>query len=478
MGMSASQARLIQLEARQSNLEYQGQQINQERTILSQQCTDLYNSLLTMSVPTPPSTQDYTTIQYSGVDGATTFKLGNIKPDGNKYSLELQWTKNGDGIDKNYTKSKVSTPEHDIKVNKFNGKDMGKTTAKDAGAINSSTPNGTDFMRQVTDRTELKEGDEVWTLSNGTFTKTKYSSSLTGDIYVKDTVQQEVKDEAGNVTTAANYGANDHLFTGVNETSSKRDNTKTYYVKDGDSWRLAGTKDFAEDGSFLDKEYAVADKEGEASIVNPEYASGAKTVAGNRCYTLQEAVEKDLLTTADKDRYESAIKNSGYDPDKMYIYFDGNKPQFVLKTVVENALLANSETNYAETYSFTNTTFTQTEPKNGCELEFDVSGRIVKISIPTEDGQSMRQIPIEATKVTDEVAYQDAYNDYEYAMYEYDKKQQEINAKTEVIQQEDRNLELKLQRLDNERQQITTEIEAVQKVIDDNIEASYKTFSG
>ena len=31
---------------------------------------------------------------------------------------------------------------------------------------------------------------------------------------------------------------------------------------------------------------------------------------------------------------------------------------------------------------------------------------------------------------------------------------------------------------DNERTQITTEIEAVQKVIGDNIEASYKTFSG
>ena len=45
MGMSASQARLLSLQARQSNLEYQGQQINQERTILSQQCTALYNSL-------------------------------------------------------------------------------------------------------------------------------------------------------------------------------------------------------------------------------------------------------------------------------------------------------------------------------------------------------------------------------------------------------------------------------------------------
>ena len=85
---------------------------------------------------------------------------------------------------------------------------------------------------------------------------------------------------------------------------------------------------------------------------------------------------------------------------------------------------------------------------------------------------------VSAKTVTDENAYQDAYAQYEYAKYEYDKTQQEINAKTEVIQQEDKRLELKLQRLDNERTQITTEIEAVEKVINDNIEASYKTFSG
>ena len=75
MGMSASQARLLSLQARQSNLEYQGQQINQERTILSQQCTALYNSLLSMTVPTPPSTSDFTSIQYTGQNGATTYSL-------------------------------------------------------------------------------------------------------------------------------------------------------------------------------------------------------------------------------------------------------------------------------------------------------------------------------------------------------------------------------------------------------------------
>ena len=87
MGMSASQARLLSLQARQSNLEYQGQQINQERTILSQQCTALYNSLLSMTVPTPPSTSDFTSIQYTGQNGATTysFNASDVNPgsDGN-----------------------------------------------------------------------------------------------------------------------------------------------------------------------------------------------------------------------------------------------------------------------------------------------------------------------------------------------------------------------------------------------------------
>ena len=79
---------------------------------------------------------------------------------------------------------------------------------------------------------------------------------------------------------------------------------------------------------------------------------------------------------------------------------------------------------------------------------------------------------------TDDKAYKDAYNKYEHEKYKYDKKQQEINAKTSIIQQEDKNLELKLTRLDNERNAVNTEIEAVKKVVNDNIEKSFKTFSG
>ncbi len=69
MGMAASQARYLGLSARKTNIEYEGQQINQARTALSNQSANLFNHMLTMSVPTAPSTTDYTTVQYSYKDG-------------------------------------------------------------------------------------------------------------------------------------------------------------------------------------------------------------------------------------------------------------------------------------------------------------------------------------------------------------------------------------------------------------------------
>ena len=69
MGMSASQARLLSLTARQSNLEFEGQQINQARTALANQSANLFNRLLDLEVPNAPKTSDYTELQYSYSDG-------------------------------------------------------------------------------------------------------------------------------------------------------------------------------------------------------------------------------------------------------------------------------------------------------------------------------------------------------------------------------------------------------------------------
>ena len=394
MGMSASQARYLGLIARQSNLEYQGQQINQERTVLSQQSTALYNSLLAMEVPTPPSTNDFTTVEYSGSDGATNFTLGNIKPsaDGQSYIVEKRTSQVGDALQQRYSTATVV------------------------------------------------RGEESYTGS-----------------YVDPSVATNV------ITSIAGY-----------------------YVKDENTgeWRTATESDFdtVEGGYKLSsgKEYFLQGA-GEDKITMKN--DGAYTVYGETAYTFQEAKAK--YPSLGWGGYEQAIKNSfggNYDVDDFMVFFTTSDsgavvPYFSLAEDVQGS------DNKAVVYEYiANGQYTFTESIEGCKLEFDTSGRIQTLQQPIKDSEGniigYTDISLEAATVTDELAYQDAYAQYEYAQYQYDKTQQEINAKTEIIQQEDRNLELKLQRLDNERTQITTEIEAVSKVIDDNIEASYKTFSG
>ena len=64
MGMAASQARFLGLTARKSNVEYQGQQINQQRTALANESANLYNQMMELNVPTPPSTNDFYKTSY------------------------------------------------------------------------------------------------------------------------------------------------------------------------------------------------------------------------------------------------------------------------------------------------------------------------------------------------------------------------------------------------------------------------------
>lgn len=78
MGMAASQARFLGLTARKTNTEFEGQQINQQRTMLSNQSANYYNQLLGMTVPVPPSIDDFTKITYSFTDGALTNTLTSM----------------------------------------------------------------------------------------------------------------------------------------------------------------------------------------------------------------------------------------------------------------------------------------------------------------------------------------------------------------------------------------------------------------
>lgn len=107
-------------------------------------------------------------------------------------------------------------------------------------------------------------------------------------------------------------------------------------------------------------------------------------------------------------------------------------------------------------------------------IEKDPSGRFISMRI--EDDSLLYDL--KSVSETDELAYEDAMSEYNYQRALYDKQVSDINAKTSIIQRQDQNLELRLKQLDTEQNALNTEIDAVSKVVKDNIEKSFKTFSG
>ena len=59
MGMAASQARFLTLTARKSNVEYEGQQVNQERTSLVNESSGLFSKMMALQVQTTLSATDF-----------------------------------------------------------------------------------------------------------------------------------------------------------------------------------------------------------------------------------------------------------------------------------------------------------------------------------------------------------------------------------------------------------------------------------
>ena len=117
---------------------------------------------------------------------------------------------------------------------------------------------------------------------------------------------------------------------------------------------------------------------------------------------------------------------------------------------------------------------TKIEDTKKALLETDSQGRFSSIRLEDDTVQ----FTLNTETITDDAAYQDAMNQYYYESAQYDKMIQDINAKTSLIQQEDQQLELRLKQLDTEQNALATEIDAVSKVVKDNVEKSFKTFGG
>lgn len=543
MGMSASQARLIALTARMNDIEYQGQQINQQRTTLSNQVNALYNQLLEMSVPTPPSTSNYTKVQYSGTLDASKFTLSNIVPTGknehgnNTYTLQFNYNRAGSSVVRSNTqvimkqtlpKIAVIDKTEDLKKTYENIPEPSyKAKGKKVGVTNTTfeqLPDNTPILIKVSDKNDfqaVKDGNyNVFDENGCQLSKNSYDNYR--PIYIATTVGELrkssnaekntpeytlcklawsdiIEDENGNMVNGyRNVIIDEKNKTTYTIPSSKQNeeilNSGYYIVNENNELEQIKTTQQLEDALNDGRTIVTLDASKRGEYDNPLYKENSRNyMVGNMpVYSLSDQAAKNNLGST-YENYLNALRNAFPEDfnsntsldeiaSKFYVYIETSngtiKPHFI-KNDEMPSLTADDESKPITPYDYTaDGTTTYNENKKECLLEFDAaSGRITKVGIPGEK-DSITWVSVTAETVTDQDAYKKAFNDYEYEKNVYDKKQQEINAKTSIVQQQDKSLELKLTRLDNERNAVNTETEAVKKVVGDNIEKSFKTFSG
>ena len=530
MGMSASQARLIALTARMNDIEYQGQQINQQRTTLSNQINELYNSLLDMAVPTPPSTQDFTKIQYSGTVNASSFALESVTPksDG-KYNLNLSFAQSGNIVSKT-TKAttvvstptqisvKAATSSDDIK--KFfevkhtspqktspyrNGDELEAAYEQDNNAnlmieLSSDKKNliTDDLLKNPCVQVYIKDSNNLDYLSELPITSTTDLQGYNGTIYVVCNVADIIGDEGhintnsditkliepnlANITNAYSWENQDWTTTKTEFTSDDASYLvgKNLLIRDGDGVRYLKSSDV--NANLTIEQLYIYDKHG-APMYNTESSTEySKKNSDGSTSPLYKLSEYKGISKTEYDALVESLHHSFPEidekeiPNSFYVYREDEEWKFVKVTDTVKITDSNDGTNYCTTYAPSTGTYKETKLYENCEISFDNDGRINKIYI--QMGDDIYEVDMKAETVTDQDAYKDAFNQYEFDKYKYDKEQERINVQTSIIQSEDKNLELKLTRLDNERNAVNTEIEAVKKVVDDNIQKSFKTFSG
>ena len=356
MGMAASQARFLGLTARKTNTEYEGQQINQQRTTLSNQSANYYNQLLGMTVPVPPSIEDFTKTVYTFTDGALSNTITSMTALQNGlYNISyIQSYKNDFAVvaasPSIYTRVGEQQPyEYYVGATKL------RTLANGMNAEQIDALTAQDLQN-------LRDQDE-------------YLSTLEDDQQLKNLLKEEAEylDQLNE-----KYGEGNWLVRYVQN-------------KTTETW----------DPYFVDKN--VLDSP------NTTYNKNGVSQSNINTYTVGSAVENQEIKGVP------------------------------------------------------------------ARVEQDATGRIINITLNPDDASAVTYSVTTNTQ-SDQEAYDDAMNQYEYDKYEYDQSIQEINAKIEIVQAQDKNLELRLKQLDTEQDAIQTEMDAVQKVIEKNTESTFKTF--
>jgi len=436
MGLSASQARLLSLTARQSNLEYEGQQINQQRTTLSNESSNYYNSLLEMEVPVPPSSNDYTKIVY-------TFTIG-----GNTATIDETLPQQDDIGNTTYIVSYTTTLST-IGVQENESYKTAASAKKTEGAVNAIANSSS---------AKYDENNTYYLSTMNRVTQDEIKEMGITQAYVLGTAGDYDKDGAV-IIGADGYQITADKYQAITDATEKK--ACKVYLKDDNADPTA--QKYAISYAQIPNEKTF-DEYKDKNVIYQYDETG--TDKGFYSYKASSGNEYTVVDS----QYEESFLNAGLDMNDYYQYEATSGIRFVKREDVEGNL--NSQSRTITTYAVSSIKVTKENTLSGATIEFDSSGRIS--SLTDEEGHTYTMT---ATTETDNQAYDDAYNQYEYNQYVYDQKQNEINANIEILQAQDKSLELRLSTLDTQHSAIQTELEAVKKVMSKNIDNSFKTFN-
>ena len=454
MGMSASQARFLSLTARKNNVEFEGQQINQQRTTLSNESASYYSELCNMAVPTPPSIDDYTKVSYTFNDGAMTNTLTSLLPD----------TTTEGRANNRYVVNYVEEWQDDYAIvpaasSLVEANDTNNPTEFSIGSVKLRTINDTDIGYITGDDGHYYEKDSSKTAtqdSDGNY-YVEFADTPTADQIANGVIIEEL---GGKKVNLVNKGTdtNPQWVYNVNaDSDGKYDTYKEITAQEKNTL----------DTNALERAINALQNDEYGKTLSDEQK---RALLENEKYLLKMVQEK---TGDNGNFYIRYIKNTTTGNYEPYLYAESELKQ---KQKYNNKKLGS-----IPCYSLGSTTQTREVLHKEATVEKDSSGRYVAITINLGTDSSGKKIErtysLTTTTTTDEEAYNDAMNQYNYAQHEYDHKIQEINSKLEIVQQQDKQLELKLKQLDTEENAISTEMDAVKKVISKNVESSFKTFN-
>ncbi len=591
MGMAASQARYLALVARKSNCEYEGQQINQARTVLSNQTANLFNQMLGLSVPVPPSTQDFTKMQYSFTDGineSTIDSWQQLASPEEDYNYVINYHYNADvytGSQKKMNDPKVqfsgSIPtdstayaaqisaiqeaqkeiadaqaDYDEKLAAYQTKlseasklqsyadsltsaNVNNATLNDDGTFTVSTTQvddngyliyesaaGSDLYRFYKDgnfyiRVEDGAGGYTYNLDetedksqytpvSDQKTYTPYASLSDADKQILTSAVEALK---ANGALEEDFDLNDVYYDTANQTiafesdlgsligvgtgtktllplyymddPAGKDDTATWKSINGMNDEIANLKALSDTAKArLDLAQATFDAMSVPSYIGNCQLNALSELTADQMAEIAQVI-KDMQAQGIETNLTKCFDtlDGTYNADTYSggIYSFTQNGVTYYTTYYDLAETANSGTGInhidnQQKLAYYNATYVSTkiEKTEKALLETDGQGRFTSVRI----GDDTITYTLNMETITDDVAYQDAMNQYYYESAQYDKMVQDINAKTSLIQQEDQQLELRLKQLDTEQNALSTEIDAVSKIVKDNVEDSFKTFGG